>query len=162
MTSRAKQRLKFDVGSSKLTPDDEAQLKALADTAAGLKRVHLPSKWWGYTDSTGSPEMNTKLSADRSKSVIVWLMQQGGIPVRHIVGPGAMGEHGASAPNETKAGRAENRRVEVKILVNMGMAIRAWRVSRWLARRKTPSAPGWPICAAPQRHSGADPIVGGA
>jgi OmpA-OmpF porin, OOP family len=112
--------VKFDVGSSKLTPDDEAQLKALADTAAGLKGFIIEVV--GYTDATGSPEMNTKLSADRSKSVIVWLMQQGGIPVRHIVGPGAMGEYGAKAPNETKAGRAENRRVEVKILVNKGMA----------------------------------------
>jgi flagellar motor protein MotB len=33
-----------------------------------------------------------------------------------------MGEYGEKAPNETKAGRAENRRVEVKILVNKGMA----------------------------------------
>jgi len=49
-------------------------------------------------------------------------MQQGGVPVRHIVAPGAMGEYGATAPNETKVGRAENRRVEVKILVNKGIA----------------------------------------
>jgi flagellar motor protein MotB len=49
-------------------------------------------------------------------------MQQGGVPVRHIVAPGAMGEYGTTAPNETKAGRAENRRVEVKILVNKGIA----------------------------------------
>jgi OmpA-OmpF porin, OOP family len=112
--------VKFDVGSHKLTPDDEAQLKALADTAAGLKGFIIEVV--GYTDSTGSPEMNTKLSADRSRAVIVWLMQQGNIPVRHIVGPGAMGEYGAKAPNETKEGRAENRRVEVKILVNKGMS----------------------------------------
>ena len=50
------------------------------------------------------------------------LMQQGNVPVRHIVAPGAMGEYGAKAPNETKAGRAENRRVEVKVLVNKGIA----------------------------------------
>jgi OmpA-OmpF porin, OOP family len=49
-------------------------------------------------------------------------MQQGGVPVRHIVAPGAMGEYGATATNETKAGRAENRRVEVKVLVNKGIA----------------------------------------
>jgi len=41
---------------------------------------------------------------------------------RHIVAPGAMGEYGAAAPNETSAGRAENRRVEVKVLVNKGIA----------------------------------------
>jgi flagellar motor protein MotB len=33
-----------------------------------------------------------------------------------------MGEYGAKATNETKAGRAENRRVEVKVLVNKGIA----------------------------------------
>jgi outer membrane protein OmpA-like peptidoglycan-associated protein len=76
----------------------------------------------GYCDSTGNAAMNTKLSEDRAKAVITYLVQQGGIPVRHIVAPGAMGEYGAAAPNETKAGRAENRRVEVKVLVNKGIA----------------------------------------
>jgi OmpA-OmpF porin, OOP family len=76
----------------------------------------------GYADSTGSAAMNTKLSEDRAKAVVTFLMQQGSVPIRHIVGPGAMGEYGAAAPNETKAGRAENRRVEVKVLVNKGIA----------------------------------------
>lgn len=76
----------------------------------------------GYADATGSAAMNTKLSEDRAKSVITFLMQQGGVPVRHIIAPGAMGEYGAKATNETKAGRAENRRVEVKVLVNKGIA----------------------------------------
>jgi OOP family OmpA-OmpF porin len=66
--------------------------------------------------------MNTKLSEDRAKAAIVFLMQQGNVPVRHIVAPGAMGEYGAVATNETDAGRAENRRVEVKVLVNKGIA----------------------------------------
>jgi len=76
----------------------------------------------GYADSTGSAAMNTKLSEDRAKGVITFLMQQGNVPIRHIVAPGAMGEYGAAAPNETNAGRAENRRVEVKVLVNKGIA----------------------------------------
>jgi len=42
--------------------------------------------------------------------------------VRHIVAPGAMGEYGPAASNETKEGRAENRRVDVKVLVNKGIA----------------------------------------
>jgi OOP family OmpA-OmpF porin len=66
--------------------------------------------------------MNTRLSEDRAKAVVTFLMQQGKVPIRHIVAPGAMGEYGAAATNETKVGRAENRRVEVKVLVNKGIA----------------------------------------
>ena len=76
----------------------------------------------GYADATGGAAMNTKLSEDRAKAVVIFLQQQGGVPIRHIVAPGAMGEYGAEATNETKAGRAENRRVDVKILVNKGIA----------------------------------------
>lgn len=39
----------------------------------------------------------------------------------HILAPGTMDEYGAKAPNEIKAGRAENRRVELKVLVNNGI-----------------------------------------
>ncbi len=66
--------------------------------------------------------MNDKLSEDRAQAAVTHLIQQGGVPVRHIVAPGAMGEYGPAASNETKAGRPENRRVEVKILVNKGIA----------------------------------------
>ena len=76
----------------------------------------------GYADATGGAKMNTKLSEDRAKAVVIFLMQQGNVPVRHIVAPGAMGEYGPAAPNETQAGRAENRRAEVKVLVNKGIA----------------------------------------
>jgi hypothetical protein len=50
-------------------------------------------------------------------------MVQGRVPVRNIVEPGVMGEYGAAATKETKAGRAENRRVEVKVLVNEALPV---------------------------------------
>jgi outer membrane protein OmpA-like peptidoglycan-associated protein len=112
--------VKFEVSSSKISPEDEEQIKQLAQTAAGLTGYIV--EVIGYTDATGSAEMNTKLSEDRAKAVITYLVQQGNVPVRHIVAPGAMGEYGPAASNETKAGRAENRRVDVKILVNKGIA----------------------------------------
>jgi OOP family OmpA-OmpF porin len=112
--------VKFNVGSSKISSTDQEELKKLAETATGLKGYIV--EVMGYADSTGSAAMNTKLSEDRAKAVITFLMQQGNVPIRHIVAPGAMGEYGAKAPNETKAGRAENRRVEVKVLVNKGIA----------------------------------------
>jgi outer membrane protein OmpA-like peptidoglycan-associated protein len=112
--------VKFKVGSSTISPEDVDQLKQLAQTATGLTGYIVEVT--GYADATGSDAINTKLSEARAKAVITVLMQQGNVPIRHIVAPGAMGEYGAAAPNETKAGRAENRRVDVKVLVNKGIA----------------------------------------
>ena len=112
--------VKFNVGSSTLDAKDKADLKQLAQNAAGFKGYLV--EVIGYADSTGSAAINTKLSEDRAKSVITYLVQQCGIPPRYIVAPGAMGEYGPTASNETKTGRAENRRVEVKVLLNKGIA----------------------------------------
>lgn len=109
----------FNVGSSSISAKDTDELSKLAQTATGLTGYIIEVV--GYTDSSGTAAMNTKLSENRAKAVINYLVQQGNIPVRHIVAPGAMGEYGSAAPNETKAGRAENRRVVVKVLVNKGI-----------------------------------------
>jgi len=111
--------VKFGAGSSTLDAGDQQALQQIAQTATSLNGYIVEVT--GYADSTGSAAMNTKLSELRAKAVIAFLMQQGGVPVRHIVAPGAMGEYGATASNETKTGRAENRRVEVKVLVNKGI-----------------------------------------
>jgi OOP family OmpA-OmpF porin len=111
--------VKFATGSSNISAADQEELKKLAGTATGLTGYIIEVT--GFADATGSAAMNTKLSEDRAKAVVTYLVQQGGVPIRHIVAPGAMGEYGPAAPNETKAGRAENRRVEVKVLVNKGI-----------------------------------------
>jgi outer membrane protein OmpA-like peptidoglycan-associated protein len=112
--------VKFASGSTAISAEDQEELTKLAQSAEGLKGYII--EVMGYADSTGNAAMNTKLSEDRAKAVITHLVQKGNVPVRHIVAPGAMGEYGAAAPNETKTGRAENRRVVVKILVNKGLA----------------------------------------
>jgi len=112
--------VKFAVGSSKISAQDQEQLKQLAQTATGLKGYIVEVT--GFADSTGGAAMNTKLSEDRAKAVVMYLFQQGAVPMRNMVAPGAMGEYGPAASNETKAGRADNRRVEVKVLVNKGIA----------------------------------------
>jgi OmpA-OmpF porin, OOP family len=117
---KAQATVNFEVGSTKISVKDQIELKEVANTATRLKGYIIEVT--GYADSTGNAAMNTKLSEDRAKAVVTYLMQKGEVPVRHIVAPGAMGEYGAAAPNETEAGRAENRRVEVKVLVNKGIA----------------------------------------
>jgi len=112
--------VKFASGSTKISKEDMDQLKQLAQTAKTLTGYIVEVT--GFADSSGNAAMNTKLSEARAKTVVTFLMQQGGVPVRHIVAPGAMGEYGEAATNETKEGRAENRRVEVKVLVNKGIA----------------------------------------
>jgi len=112
--------LNFDTGSSTLSSKDQDDLKQLASQAKAIDGYLIEVN--GYADSSGSAAMNTKLSEDRAKSAVTFLVQQCGIPARRIVAPGAMGEYGAVASNETSAGRAENRRVDVKVLVNKAVA----------------------------------------
>ena len=111
--------VKFDVGSSTISAKEQEALKKLAEAAAGMKGYVI--EVMGYTDSTGNPVMNTRLSEARAKAVITYLVQQGQIPIRRIVAPGAMGENQPVGSNENAAGRAENRRVEAKLLVNRGL-----------------------------------------
>jgi OOP family OmpA-OmpF porin len=117
---KAEATVKFAVGSSKISPQDMEQLKQLAQKATALKGYIVEVK--GFTDSSGSAAMNQKLSEDRAEAVVGYLIQQCNVPVHRVVAPGAMGEYQAAAPNETQEGRAENRRVEVKVLVNKGVA----------------------------------------
>jgi OmpA-OmpF porin, OOP family len=117
---RGQATVNFEVGSSKISVKDQIELKELANTATRLKGYIIEVT--GYADATGNAAMNTTLSENRAKAVVTYLLQKGEVPVRHIVAPGAMGEYGAAAPNETEAGRAENRRVEVKVLINKGIA----------------------------------------
>jgi OmpA-OmpF porin, OOP family len=111
--------VKFKVASSALSEEDKEQLKKLAETATGLNGYIVEVK--GFADSTGRATMNEKLSEDRAKAVVGYLMRECNLPVWRIVAPGAMGEFQPAASNESAAGRAENRRVEVKILVNKGV-----------------------------------------
>lgn len=76
----------------------------------------------GFADAVGSPADNQVLSKRRAEAVVAYLLQECGIPVGRIVSPGALGETNPAASNETQSGRAENRRTEVKLLINKGIA----------------------------------------
>jgi len=110
----------FASGSDKVSAGDQAALNKLAHNAVNLQGYIIQVK--GFADSSGNAAMNQKLSMERAQSVIAYLIQNCNVPVRHIVAPGAMGEVAPVASNETKSGRSENRRVEVKVLLNKGVA----------------------------------------
>jgi OmpA-OmpF porin, OOP family len=110
----------FAVGSSVISANDKAALSTLAHDAVNLTGYIIQVK--GFADSSGNAAMNQKLSMDRAQEVIAYLVQDCNVPVRHVIAPGAMGTADPAATNETAQGRAENRRVEVKVLVNKGLA----------------------------------------
>jgi OOP family OmpA-OmpF porin len=112
--------VRFASGSTKISAADQQALTKLAHNAVNLTGYIIQVK--GFADSSGDAAMNQKLSMERAQNVIAYLLQNCNVPVRHVVAPGAMGEVAPVASNETKAGRSENRRVEVKVLLNKGLA----------------------------------------
>jgi OOP family OmpA-OmpF porin len=116
----AKATVYFTPGSYTISDSDKAALSLLAGSAIGTTGYIIEVK--GFADSSGNAAMNEQLSMDRAQAVVAYLLQSCNVPLRHIVAPGAMGIADPAAPNETAAGRADNRRVEVKALVNRGLA----------------------------------------
>ena len=110
----------FEVGSSVISQEAAAELARVAAAAKGLKGYLIGVE--GYADSSGNATLNQKLSLDRSQAVVNWLAQHGDIPFVHMLAPGAMSTAKPAASNESAAGRSQNRRVVVKVLVNRGIA----------------------------------------
>jgi len=111
----------FASGKTTLGEKEKAALSQLAGDARNLSGYIVEVQ--GFADSTGNLAANQTLSKERAFAVINYLMQEGNIPPRHLVSPGAMGISSPAASNETAQGRSENRRVEVKVLVNKGVAM---------------------------------------
>ncbi len=116
---KAEATVHFDVGDSFLSDDHKQELKALAEDALKYKGYVIEVK--GYADSTGRLAANQQLSKERAQAVVAFLIQECGVPVKNIVAPGAMGETNPVGSNETLSGRSENRRVELRLLVNRGV-----------------------------------------
>jgi OmpA-OmpF porin, OOP family len=109
----------FRLGSAVLNPEAKGKLDALATKALNAKAYVVEVT--GHADATGNTERNRVLSQRRADAVIRYLVEQHKIPLRRIVTPYGFGAAEPVADNKTRAGRAENRRVEVKILVNKGL-----------------------------------------
>jgi len=75
----------------------------------------------GYTSSTGGARYNQRLSEERAAVVAQYLRENAGVPMWRIVVPAGYGETHPAAANNDRKGRALNRRVEVKVLVNKGL-----------------------------------------
>ncbi len=112
----------FKVNSAVLSPQARQQLDELATKTMDAKGYMLEVA--GHTDSTGGEAKNFRLSRDRAESVIQYLAVNHKIPLRRFITPMGYGKTDAVAENTTAEGRARNRRVEVKMLLNRGMTRR--------------------------------------
>lgn len=117
--------IKLVLGDAILFPTGKATLSQAADAA--LSRVAYNLKQFpntdvtvvGFTDNTGSVQLNQNLSEQRAQSVVKYLESQG-IPASRLKAVG-MGENDPIASNDTPAGRAQNRRVEMYITADQTM-----------------------------------------
>ena len=109
----------FRVNSAVLSPEAKSQLDALAAKTAGAKAFMIEVA--GHTDSTGSDAKNFRLSQQRAEAVVQYLAVQHKIPLRRFVTPMGYGKTESVADNTTSAGRSQNRRVEVKMIINRGL-----------------------------------------
>ncbi|MBA2339540.1 MAG: OmpA family protein [Pyrinomonadaceae bacterium] len=111
--------INFRVGSSVLSPESKAQLSQVATQALTIRGYIIEVR--GFADATGGVEANRRLSQQRADAVVRYMVENHNIPLRRITTPFGYGESQAVADNTTRDGRAQNRRVEVKVLVNRGL-----------------------------------------
>lgn len=111
--------INFASGSYRLTSEAKAELDNIAATALTLRGYIVEVQ--GFASSDGNPQANKVLSERRAKAVIDYLVTTHDIPLRRIGPTYGYGENKAVADNSTRTGRAENRRVEVRLLVSRGI-----------------------------------------
>lgn len=110
----------FPVGNATLSKSAKNDLMQLARNASALRSYLIEVE--GHTDSSGSADKNQQLSMRRAASVIAFLQQEGSIPVRRVLMPGAMRESRPASSNTSSQGREANRRAEVQVLVNRALS----------------------------------------
>lgn len=106
----------FGFDKSVLTKADKEQLDQLADSLQNARGYILAVT--GGTDSVGDAQYNYALSNRRADTVVNYLQTKYNIPPHkfYLIG---IGKDDPAADNKTAAGRAQNRRVEVKLMSNM-------------------------------------------
>jgi outer membrane protein OmpA-like peptidoglycan-associated protein len=112
----------FKTGSDALTPEAKTEI----DNAAAWVRTQDRRGWVmaviGYADTTGNSARNIDLSERRANAVIYYIVTKYKMPLNRLVQPFGYGQLEPVADNTTKAGRAKNRRVEIRLMVNKGIA----------------------------------------
>ena len=105
-------RVFFDAGKATLTAESVSQLRNVATLLRAYPQARI--KLGGYTDSTGTYKVNKLLSDARARTAWASLVEMGISPGR--IDARGYGPRYAIAPNTSEEGRAQNRRLSVKVL----------------------------------------------
>ena len=109
--------LSFDSGASQIKPTNFDLLAKVEKAIDVFPRSELIIE--GHTDSHGGDDLNQKLSQERAESVQQYMINAMRIPTYRLIATG-YGETRPVASNETAAGRARNRRIDIVIKPNLG------------------------------------------
>lgn len=110
----------FDFDSAKIRPAAESKLAEVVEFAGTYGNAQLEVS--GHTDSIGKEDYNQKLSEKRAEAVSKYLVGKG-VAADRIVTKG-YGESRPVADNKTRAGRAQNRRVEIRSVLKEEKKVR--------------------------------------
>ena len=105
-------RLLFDTGNAALQPPSQAQIGNIAAILKAYPRVKV--RIGGYTDNSGDPAENLKLSQDRADNVVAELARLGVDPSR--MEAKGYGDDHPVADNTTEDGRQRNRRISLRVM----------------------------------------------
>ena len=105
----------FKFGSKDLPDDAKAKIDQLVGQLKGQQGKDIYIEVEGHTDNVGSKEGNYQLGMQRANAVRDYLYSQHQIPL-HKINVYSYGEDKPVAPNNTKEGRAQNRRVVIRVL----------------------------------------------
>ena len=112
----------FNSGSATLGP----KAKATIDEAAAWVKTQNTKGWVmaviGYADTQGNSQRNIDLSERRANAVIYYIVSKYKMPMNRLVQPFGYGQLEPVAENKTAAGRAKNRRVEIRLMINKGIS----------------------------------------
>jgi OmpA-OmpF porin, OOP family len=111
--------ISFKVGSAVLAQAEKNQLDEFAENVKSEKGFMIEVT--GFASSDGDEDFNRRLSQRRADAVVQYLAVNYSVPLRRFILPMGYGEKQPVADNATPAGRKENRRVEVRILVSKGL-----------------------------------------
>jgi outer membrane protein OmpA-like peptidoglycan-associated protein len=105
----------FKFGKTELPDEAKARLDQVVNQLKGDTSKNIFIEIEGHTDNVGSPVLNKTLGLERAESVKRYLYEQHHVPL-HKMNVISYGEEKPVAPNNNRDGRAQNRRVVIRIL----------------------------------------------